>query len=481
MSVFASIFYDFNLPNAATWFYFALLLAVALFFKFTRLLSVRNFDVLAMFLLVPGLLLIQEAQAPVAPLPSRGAVEATRGVVATASALSAPSCGLAAATTLALAVAPQPTESRLAWLGFLWLFCGSALLLIRCLFDLALVQRPALGPNLNAAGLAWLGVALFVCLVAVAVRKPEELRGPLGKPSVAVSETQRRAGDLLRMDLTAHGLDERSKAFWAERSLAMLCHLAVCVGLVLVGWRHFQDAPAGMAAATFYLLLPYTAYHVEQIHHVWPATLLTWAVVAYRLPTIAGLLLGLGAGSVYFPVFLFPVWVSFYRNRGAGRFAAAFGLAMLGSLTLLGVILWSDGRLARSLQSALSLADWQPWVEPKADILGFWTGLAAAWAYRLPVAIAYLTFVATTVFWPKPKNLAHVLALSAALLLGIQFWYADQGGVYVLWYLPVLLLMVFRPNLSDRLPPVPADGDWVFRLKQWLNRQLRQVEPVAPV
>ena len=34
------IFFDFNLPNGTTWFYFSLLLAVALFFKFSRVLSV---------------------------------------------------------------------------------------------------------------------------------------------------------------------------------------------------------------------------------------------------------------------------------------------------------------------------------------------------------------------------------------------------------------------------------------------------------
>src|SRR5262249_28464512 len=58
------------------------------------------------------------------------------------------------------------------------------------------------------------------------------------------------------------------------------------------------------------------------------------------------------------------------------------------------------------------------------------------------------------------KNLAHVLALSAAVLVGMQFWYADQGGVYILWYLPLLLLLVFRLNLSDRCPlPILPETD----------------------
>src|SRR6516164_3444132 len=64
MSTFASIFFEFNLPNPTTWFYFSLLLAIALFFKFTRLLSVRNWDVLTLFLLVPGLLLLQDRNPP---------------------------------------------------------------------------------------------------------------------------------------------------------------------------------------------------------------------------------------------------------------------------------------------------------------------------------------------------------------------------------------------------------------------------------
>src|SRR5207249_1552206 len=80
-----------------------------------------------------------------------------------------------------------------------------------------------------------------------------------------------------------------------------------------------------------------------------------------------------------------------------------------------------------------------------------WTGVQ--WAYRIPVFIAYAFFVLATAFWPAPKNLAHLLALLAAVLIGLQLWYADHGGIYVLWYLPLLLLLLFRPNLSDRRPP----------------------------
>jgi hypothetical protein len=227
--------------------------------------------------------------------------------------------------------------------------------------------------------------------------------------------------------------------------------------------------------------MPYTAFFVAQVHHVWPVALLVWAVAAHRFPTVTGLLLGLTAGSVY-PALTFPVWVSFYWGRGAGRFLTAFALTAGISLTVVGLSLWSNGPLAVSLQSAINLSDWQPWAVRSSE--GFWTGVH--WAYRLPVFIAYLAFLGVTAVWPHPKNLAHLVALSAALLIGCQFWYADKGGVYVLWYLPLLLLLVFRPNLSDRLaPPIHPESDWLSRTGRWFGRTvqrlLRHPEPAQAV
>src|SRR5437764_13511608 len=155
----ASVFLDFNLPNATTWFYFSLLLAVALFFKFTRLLSVRNWDILTLFLLVPGLLLIQEAH-------SLQAIRMTQASAALGEVSLTGASSLSGAGTLAAALA-QGSPERLLWLGFLWLLCGSVYLLLRCLLDLTLVRRPSLAPNLNLSGLLWLAAALFVCLTAV--------------------------------------------------------------------------------------------------------------------------------------------------------------------------------------------------------------------------------------------------------------------------------------------------------------------------
>ena len=79
--------------------------------------------------------------------------------------------------------------------------------------------------------------------------------------------------------------------------------------------------------------------------------------------------------------------------------------------------------------------------------------------------------------------LAWAVALSAAVFVGTQAWCGDQGGSYVLWYMPLMLLLVFRPNLQDRVPlAIAAESDWLMRSLRWLargiRRLLRRSEPV---
>jgi hypothetical protein len=444
-----SIFLNLNLPNATTWFYFSALLAVALFFKFSRLLSVRNLDIVMIFLSVPGVLLLAE--------PAGANVRA----------------------------------------GYIWLMGATAYFFVRCIIDLALVRRPALSANLNLAGLAWLAGTLYVSLVAVAARHPDERAAESAADREDRSPTVIDEGlkSVIRKSKVPVVVDaEGGEGVWVERALTLACHLAIVTGLILIGWRHFQDLHAGMAAATFYLLLPYThllmpgrAPYVGRWDHTWPTALMIWAVLAYRRPTVAGCLLGLAAGSVFFPVVTFPTWFSFYWRRGSRRFGLAFALSAGLCLAIVSGLLLAEKESLRGLQSAWSLSGWLPWKQPPTNTVAVWQGpdWSIHWAYRLPVFLIYATFLLATLLWPSPKNLAHVLALSAAALLGLEFWYADRGGVHVLWYLPFLLLLTFRPNLSTCQPQPPRVDDWLARTGRWLRwlvlRPFRAPRAASPV
>ena len=63
------------------------------------------------------------------------------------------------------------------------------------------------------------------------------------------------------------------------------------------------------------------------------------------------------------------------------------------------------------------------------------------------------------------KNLGTLLSCSAAVMLGTQFWHAHEGGMYMAWYLPLLLLTLFRPNLEDRVALSALSEGW-FRWRK---------------
>ena len=45
-------------------------------------------------------------------------------------------------------------------------------------------------------------------------------------------------------------------------------------------------------------------------------------------------------------------------------------------------------------------------------------------------------------------------AAPLAVLVAVQFWYLYGGGTLVMLYLPLILLMMFRPNLASKRPVV---------------------------
>ena len=66
----------------------------------------------------------------------------------------------------------------------------------------------------------------------------------------------------------------RSSHVVTARVMAILSQLAIVIGLVLVGMRHFDNIKTGIAAATLYLLLPYTAMWTGSVTHALPGALL---------------------------------------------------------------------------------------------------------------------------------------------------------------------------------------------------------------
>jgi hypothetical protein len=229
------------------------------------------------------------------------------------------------------------------------------------------------------------------------------------------------------------------------RVMAILSQLAIVIGVVLVSMRHFDNVKTGIAVATLYLLLPYTAMWTGSVTHALPGALLVWAIVFYRWPLLAGAMIGLAFGTIYYPMFLLPLWISFYWQRGLSRFL--IGVVVMVSIVVLADALKSvDAQMFWAhVQQMFGLA-----LPEAANFSGAW-GKFWQPIYRYPIIAAQVGLSLSMALWPAQKNLGALISLTAALMLGTQFWHAHSGGLALAWYLPLLLLTIFRPNLEDRV------------------------------
>src|SRR4029077_8119743 len=91
--------------NPTTWGYLASLLMIALYFKFNRILSVRNLDLLGLVALAPALLMVEYGR--------------------------------------------KHANLSVEHAGYVWLFTVSGFFLLRLLLDALMVRRPLLEPNLT--------------------------------------------------------------------------------------------------------------------------------------------------------------------------------------------------------------------------------------------------------------------------------------------------------------------------------------------
>jgi hypothetical protein len=414
----------------ATWFYLSLFLTVTVYFRFSRVFSLRNLDLLLLLAISPGILLVRHGSAS----------------------------------------------------GYVWLFGLSGVLLLRLVADRYFTRRPRLEQNLNSQGLSFLGAVAFLFLAATAwnlrqlptstvqtveaadrLSKRQEAPEKPATPAAAPTDAKAGPGAAVLAvpfvklpQLAGATINPSPKApspaddyaIDAARLASIVAHLAVVLALVFIGRWHFGDQQIGIAMGTLYLLLPCTSYDVARVNHVFPAALILWAIAAYRRPGVAGALMGLACGTLFFPVFLLPLWFAFYDRRGVVR----FGIALAGvAAVLVGSLAFTSGDVASFRNQTMGAIDWGALSFRDDDSGGFWRPEMAA--YRIPVFVAFIVGTVVLAAWPRKKTLEQLIAHSAAIIVATQFWYPQRGGVYTLWYVPLLLVVVFRPTLSHLLPP----------------------------
>lgn len=421
--------------DPTTWLYVSSLMTIGIYFRFYRFFSIRNLDLIGLIAFAPGLLLL-----------GHGNEHAAYG----------------------------------------WLFVVELLFLVRLLIDPVLVRRPLIAPNLSSDGMTFTVVALMAFLIASVLTEhaiqtdPTRFHQTLATQAIEDEEPEEPVslenspgyGPFYRFaeGRPARAASEGKTAQYADAAslppvlgvgvkiTAIAAHLAIVLGLIIIGTWHFDNFQTGIATAALYLLLPYVAQFTVRLDHILPGALLVWAIASYRRPVISGLLLG-AASIVFYPFLLMPLWAGFYRRRGLIRFVG-------GVLTTL---------VAMVLLLYFLSADWTQFCGDLAAMFGHGilsdVGADGFWEYnvavlRIPVLAALVVLSLTLGLWPLEKNFGNLLSGTAAMMIGAQFVHAYQGGLYMAWFLPILVVLIFRPTLQDRIAVRTVSVRWFARLPE---------------
>ena len=253
----------------------------------------------------------------------------------------------------------------------------------------------------------------------------------------------KNGGEILNADTTMSA--DMSPYIIAAKSLAIGGQSMIVLGLILFCFYNYNSFNVGVGTATVYLMLPYTALYTGHVLHVLPAALIIWALVSFRRPLLSGVLVGLATGVSYYPIFLLPLWASFYWERGKSRFIIGFLVAIglsIGSLVFTSV---DPNAFLNQLQTMFGF--WRPLMD---GMEGIWALGWNQW-WRLPILVAFVLLCFSFAAWPFEKNIGTLVSYTAVVMIAVQFWHGFGGGLYMAWYLPLVLLAVFRPNLGGRV------------------------------
>ena len=515
------------------WLAYASLLVIAVYFRFSRALTIRNLDLILILLIAAAVVVCSHfrdvpyfaAKDESSPAAENGVdppssvmtsqnltgEAAPNGVVAESPAKVMAESTVVSDTSANGSTAGTPVESRstevrtselpateslagelpeshgdsmvggnhpfYTW-SILALVALAVLLVVRLLFDESLTRRPRLDQNLNPAGLTFLCIPAFAILAIGVFMKPapvtnvkaiEHGRALLQRREVEVNRTD-VLGDVpaptetliaaggaamaqlsgtLPNSVSVNTGETRNTELLVARILVVFAHLVVILGLLYIGRQHFASFQLGVAMSCLYLLLPCTAANVHKLSHVLPAACLIWAIASYRKPAVAGVLLGLACGTLFFAVFLLPLWAVFYGRRGAIRFA----VSVLGVVVVLATCLMMiSGDADSFFNRVVTSTNWTVYRLLDDTLTVSQTSVSQLFI-RIPMAAIFFVMLTAMTVLPRPRNLENLLANSTALVVAAQMWYPDDIGTYVQWYMPLFLLVVFRPRLDRFMPP----------------------------
>jgi hypothetical protein len=253
-------------------------------------------------------------------------------------------------------------------------------------------------------------------------------------------------------------------------------HLLAVLALVMIG-RNLMGLPGGLGLACLYIGSPYvlgiggeTALitGTTYISHTAPTAVSLFAFAMLGRPWVSGALLAVGTGILFYPAFLFPLWLGYYfwRGRDWVKFAAGFLIvsAVIWTTTLLMTQTSPDETALAALyestvghqeaKHAYGSSSFSFWgTHPR--IAGVWQKpfIEGSYLFR-PSVVVFGFFIAASFFMARGRAALQLALLTSAVVIAIQLWKSHAGGTYVEWYYPFFLIGVLaHPRRATSQPP----------------------------
>ncbi|MBA3264234.1 MAG: DUF2029 domain-containing protein [Thermoleophilaceae bacterium] len=207
-----------------------------------------------------------------------------------------------------------------------------------------------------------------------------------------------------------------------------------------------EGTALGVALAYAWTAYPYTAFVLEtNSNDTLVALACACALLAFarRSPTATGVAVGLGAAAKFAPLALAPL---FARRR-----PLVFALALVVSLAVTVLPFIPDGGLRELYDRTLGYqagrgSPFSVWGQAE---LGRLQALVKAGAVALALAVAFV---------PRRPDDRQVAALGAAMLIALQLPVNHWFYLYVVWFVPFVLVAVFGAYRATA-PPARAAGE----------------------
>jgi hypothetical protein len=229
----------------------------------------------------------------------------------------------------------------------------------------------------------------------------------------------------------------------AAKAAAIAFDLLTLLGLLVLG-RRLRAGPVGwglgVALAYGWAANPYSLYVMQSnSNDSAVAMLLVFALIGLASPAARGAALALATAAKFSPAALLPLFARGCDERRPARAVAVYAVAVLAVVAGAFLPFLPDGGFREVYDRTVG---YQLGRDSPFSVWGQEDALAPLHA-ALKVAAALLAVAVA--FVPRRRSLPQVAALAAAVVIAVQLVVTHWFYLYVVWFLPLVLVALFAP------------------------------------